>query len=229
MTGADHILAGLLAGLSLLLIFFRPPAPQDARRMDLYLSGAFSGLVFGAAPLVFWAMSGRPLEGFGLAGWQASAPDVGAGLLWAALLAAGVAAAARGKLPAALDRLYSHYAWLMPRTRAELGVSWGTSAAAGVGEEIAYRGFLLWYGAALLGPLPGLLLSSLLFGAAHGYQRRLGMAFATSAGLVLGAAYLATGSLPLVMWMHATYNMASFTTGWLMLGGGGGKSADASL
>jgi hypothetical protein len=36
-------------------------------------------------------------------------------------------------------------------------------------------------------------------------------------GLVLGAAYLASGSLLLVIWMHASYNVASFTLGYRLL------------
>lgn len=89
--------------------------------------------------------------------------------------------AQRRMLRGPLERLYGRYAWLMPRSRGELAGSWATSAAVGAGEEIAYRGILLWYGAALVGPVGGLA-SSLLSGAAHGYQRRFGTVFAAAPG-----------------------------------------------
>ena len=214
MSGADHLLAAAVAFLSLALVFLRPQLPEGYSRYDLYLSGALSGVAFGVVVLVVWHAGGRPIERFGLDGWSVSVTDLAGALLWALLLALGMLAAARGLMRAPVERLYRRYAWLMPRSRGELAASWATSAAAGAGEEIAYRGFLLWYGAVLLGPLAGLIASSLLFGAAHGYQRRFGMVFATLAGLVLGAVYLAAESLVLVIWMHAAYNVASFTLGY---------------
>lgn len=215
MTGLDHILAALIAAFSIGLAFVRPPEDAGAARRDLYVSGTFTGIALAGIVLLFWHLADRPPAGFGL--WRVS-PGVAAwGAAWAAALALALWLARRGVLRGPLERLYRRYAWLMPRTRGELAGSWATSAAAGAGEEIAYRGFLMWYCAALLGPAGGLAASSLLFGAAHGYQRRFGMAFATAAGLALGGVYLATQSLPLVIWMHATYNMASFTAGWMLL------------
>ena len=61
------------------------------------------------------------------------------------------------------------------------------------------------------------LATSLVFGLAHGYQAKFGMLFATVAGLILAGAYLATESLLLAVWMHATYNLASFTLGYRLL------------
>ncbi|MFN3388660.1 MAG: CPBP family intramembrane glutamic endopeptidase [Allosphingosinicella sp.] len=217
MTPADHVLALLLAAVSLSLAFLRPPQDAGIARRDFYLSGALTGLLFAGAVLAFWFGAGRPLLGFGLAGWRVTPTALVGGAAWVAALVLALWLARRGVLRGPLERLYRRYAWLMPRNGGELAGSWATSAAAGAGEEIAYRGFLLWYGASLLGPAGGLAASSLLFGAAHGYQRRFGMVFATGAGLALGLVYLATESLPLVMWMHATYNMASFTAGWMLL------------
>jgi membrane protease YdiL (CAAX protease family) len=132
------------------------------------------------------------------------------------LLRAALLAVRRGVLRGPLIRLYRRYDYIMPRGRRELGASWAVSIAAGVGEEIAFRGFLLFYCIALVGLPAGLLVTSLLFGAAHSYQRVFGMVFATLAGLLLGAAFLASGSLLLVMWMHATWNMASFAVGYAL-------------
>lgn len=46
------------------------------------------------------------------------------------------------------------------------------------------------------------------------------VATAAAAGLILAGALLISGSLLLVMWMHATYNVASFTIGKLVLANG---------
>lgn len=228
LTVIDHALA---IGLALMCLsqLFLDFDPSNIKRSQLYAAGAASGAVFGAVPLLLWVAAGRPMDSFGLFGWRA--PDgltVAIALLWAAGLAAAVAAIKRGRFRAGVEPVYHHFAYLMPRSRRELGQSWAVSLSAGVGEEIAFRGFLLWYGAALLGTVPGLAATCLLFGAAHSYQKRMGLVFSTLAGLVLGAAFLAGGSLMLVIWMHATWNMASFTAGRFVLASTG-EGSEAQL
>ena len=177
-------------------------------------------------PLLFWWVADRPLGEFGLGAWLGPpGPILAAGLCWALLLLLLLMLVRRGLKRGPLLRLYARYAYMMPRSRRELGASWLTSILAGGGEEIAFRGFLLWYCAALLGVPGGLVVSSLMFGAAHSYQRRVGMVFATCAGLLLGAAYLASGSLLLVIWMHASWNIASFAAGRILLATTGGEAA----
>ena len=219
MTVADHLLAGLLTlvcGAQLLLRI----DPAAHSRATLYRAALVSGFLFGLAPLLVWAAAGRPLRDFGLAGWLGDPGRLLAfALPWALLLALAGRLAVRAPLRRPLAGLYRRLDYLMPRTRRELRTSWIVSAVAGCGEEIAFRGFLLWYGVLLLGPAGGLAASSLLFAAAHGYQGRLGMIFAALAGLLLGLAYLASASLVLAMGLHATYNMASFALGRRLLAG----------
>lgn len=194
---------------------------MDASKLDratLYKAGAASGLLFGGVPLLAWWLLERPLDQFGLYGWGGTSfLSLAAGAAWAAGLAAAFILIRSGLWRAELTGLYRRFEWIMPRDHRELRVSWAVSLLAGCGEEIAFRGFLLWYAAAWVGLPAALLVSSLLFGAAHSYQKSIGMAFATIAGLVLGLAYAASGSLLLVMWMHATWNMASFAAGWMLL------------
>ena len=231
MTAIDHGLAALLALLCLSQLLLRID-PARFGRMTLYRGGAATGLLLALLPLLAWQGLGRPLDSLGLAGWgRPSAPLLGAGLAWSASLALAVALATKGVGRARVAALYGRYAPLMPRSRAELLASWATSICAGVGEEIAFRGFLLGYSAALLGLGGGLLITSLLFGAAHAYQRAAGMAWATGAGLVLGCAVVASGSLVLAIWMHASWNMASFTIGRIVLApqAGSGEARRASL
>ncbi len=224
MIPIDHVLAVAMVLICLIQLVVRVE-PEGLSRWTLYKAGAVSGLLFAGLPLLFWRLADRPLQAFGLGDWLgATIPLLGAAFAWVLLLGLMLALVRRGVLRGPLVRLYRGYAYIMPRSRSELAASWATSIAAGAGEEIAFRGFLLWYGALLLGGPAGLLASSLLFGAAHGYQRSLGVAFATLAGLLLGAAYLASGSLLFVIWMHATWNMASFTAGYALRTSTGGES-----
>ena len=217
MTESDHVLAILLALLSLGLAFQKPPQAWDVRRA-FYIAGAATGTAIGFLVLFFWSLAGRAIADLGLHDWWGEHPvTIALAAGWALLLLVVLAAIGKGAFRARLRALYRRYDDYMPRTRNELAASWMTAIAAGAGEEIAYRGFLLWYGAGLFGVPIAYLGTSLLFGLAHGYQSRFGILFATIMGLLLGGLYLASGSLLLVIWIHATYNMASFTTGLILL------------
>jgi hypothetical protein len=194
-------------------------------RMTLYEAGAASGLLFGGAPLLLWWSAGRSLADFGLFGWIGNGQHaLAAGAAWAAALLACLILIGRGAWRDGFTAFYRRFDWIMPRDSNELRASWGVSLLAGGGEEVAFRGFLLWYASLWIG-VPGALIGiSLLFGAAHSYQKKVGMVFATFAGLVLGAAYVATGSLLLVMFMHASWNMASFAVGRMLLSPSGNET-----
>ena len=217
LTEADHVLAALLALLSLCLAFQRHPNGPDLRRL-FYIAGTLTGTGIAAIVLILWSISGRSIADLGLRDWWGDpAVAIAASAGWAAALLIVLAAIAKGAFRERLRPLYRRYEDYMPRTRGQLAASWLTATAAAVGEEIAYRGFLLWYGTMLAGLPLSFIGTSLLFGIAHGYQSRWGILFATIMGLLLGALYLASASLLLVIWVHATYNMASFTTGLVLL------------
>lgn len=82
----------------------------------------------------------------------------------------------------------------------------GLSITAGICEELLFRGLLPALLAALLHePSPWLviLLAAGAFGAAHAYQGVTGVVVTAILGAVLGFIYLGTGSLFLVMVLHA--------------------------
>ncbi len=82
----------------------------------------------------------------------------------------------------------------------------GLSITAGVCEELLFRGLLPALLAALLqGPSPWLviLLAAVAFGLAHAYQGVTGVVVTGILGAVLGVVYLTTGSLFVVMVLHA--------------------------
>lgn len=218
LTFGDHLLAAGLALMSVQLGRAQLKGSPLDLRPRFYLSAIVSSMILSGAVIGVWLVEGRALGDFGLFGWLGDSRNpILAGALWVLLLAAWVLLVRRGFARTRLLSLYEPLRAVMPSTRRELAASWTSSLFAGCGEEIVYRGFLLWYATALTGPVAGLLLSSLLFGLSHGYQSRRGMVFATLAGLALGAIYLASESLALVMWAHATYNMASFYLGTILL------------
>ncbi len=101
---------------------------------------------------------------------------------------------------------------------------WGTSQGlakglmlalvAGVLEEILFRGLLFRLSAKVVGTWGALLLTAALFGAAHAANRGAtvssSVAIALEAGILLGAAYAATGRLWVPIGLHMAWN---FTEG----------------
>jgi membrane protease YdiL (CAAX protease family) len=216
----DHILAGAILLVSAAQAFADPEALKRAPRLAFFKAGAITGAGICAAVLLSWHGADRPLGEFGLSGWVGKRPALAAALAGAwPLVLVGSAWLIAGRFRETALGFYRKYEHLMPDSRRELAPAYGAGSLGAIGEEIAFRGFLIWYLASLTGLAAALLISSILFGIAHGYLGRVGMVFATIAGLVLGGAYLASESLLLAMWMHATYNVASFTLGYRLLRG----------
>lgn len=99
---------------------------------------------------------------------------------------------------------------LLPRTAPEKVIFGFLSLAAGVGEEIAFRGFAVPALVLLTGSGWGaVLISSTAFGVLHGYQGWLGVARTGSMGILLGAVFLLSGSLWPAMLAHAALDLIS--------------------
>jgi len=84
---------------------------------------------------------------------------------------------------------------LMPRTRREKAVFALLSVAAGVCEEVAYRGYAIPALSPLLGAGGALAVTSIVFGVLHGYQGWLGTVRTALMGGLLGWGFLASGSI----------------------------------
>jgi len=84
---------------------------------------------------------------------------------------------------------------LLPSTEREKGVFALLSVAAGVGEELAYRGYSLPLVASLLGLPAAFVLTSVVFGALHAYQGLLGTVRTALMGALLAWGFMASGSL----------------------------------
>ena len=84
---------------------------------------------------------------------------------------------------------------LLPRTGQECRVFALLSVAAGTGEELAYRGYVIPVLAPLLGVTGAAILSTAVFGVVHAYQGPLGIVRTGLMGGVLAWGFLASGSL----------------------------------
>lgn len=84
---------------------------------------------------------------------------------------------------------------LLPRSQREKAVFAGLSLAAGVGEELAYRGYAIGAMAPLLGGPVAAVVTSAVFGVLHAYQGPLGIVRAGVLGGILACGFLISGSL----------------------------------
>ena len=94
----------------------------------------------------------------------------------------------------------------------QLGAGFLIALSAAVFEEICFRGFLFRITAILGGKWVALVVTSAMFGLAHHANPQAtatsSVAIALEAGVLLGAAYAASGSLWLPIGIHAGWNFA---------------------
>lgn len=128
-------------------------------------------------------------------------PEASAGLATGVMLFAGV----MGVLYVA--GAYSPVGW---GDTTGFGRIAATGLLSGVLEEMVFRGFLFRLFSKITGTWGALLLTAALFGAAHAGNRGAtawsSVAIAMEAGILLGAAYAATGRLWLPIGLHAGWN-----------------------
>lgn len=96
---------------------------------------------------------------------------------------------------------------LLPRTGREKRVFALLSVAAGVGEEVAYRGYAVPVLAVAVGVPWSVAITSAVFGVLHSYQGPLGMIRTGVMGAVLAGGFLMSGSLLPVIIGHALVDL----------------------
>jgi membrane protease YdiL (CAAX protease family) len=106
---------------------------------------------------------------------------------------------------------------IIPRDERGRRIAIAASITAGICEEVLYRAYFIWYLVEWMPSLAALAISSAVFGLAHIYQGWGGAAKSTLAGVILGAAYLLTGSLWVGIVLHATIDITSLLTASLAL------------
>jgi membrane protease YdiL (CAAX protease family) len=164
---------------------------------------------FGRFPLR--ALGSGTYPSLGPGGWASVLAPFAAMLLGLAFGARATLRSARTEEGRArLRRLAAPVAAVLPATPLERRLWVGVALAAGIGEELVFRGFLI--GQALmaapwLGAWGVLAVSSGLFGLAHLYQGARGMVGTTLLGALLGFVYLESGLLLLPIVIHALLDL----------------------
>ncbi|QCC48337.1 CPBP family intramembrane glutamic endopeptidase [Halobellus limi] len=189
------------------------PAASDLSAASLLANVALSQGLFGALLLAGAWYAEIPARAFGVASETTTAGSlaigVGLGLALYAANEAGAAAGARFGLGEG-DRLRSALA-------PDSAVGWAAllfvvlPVIAGF-EELLFRGALVGVLAAGydVSPWALALLSSVAFGFGHGAQGRIGVLVTGALGFVLAAAFVATGSLLVVVVAHYLVNALEF-------------------
>lgn len=168
-------------------------------RTAAYRSTITLQLLLAAVALVLWIAHGRAPAALGLR-LRADA----AAVLGATITAGGLAVLALQRFavrrlgPEGRERLRAQFAttWaLLPQDARERRWFRGLALAAGVCEELLYRGYLIAYAAHWAGPSSGALLAASAFGLGHAYQGARGVLKTFLVGVAAGWLYLETDSL----------------------------------
>jgi membrane protease YdiL (CAAX protease family) len=202
--------------------FLEMPSVGKTERITLY----FSTIVFQwvAAGIVAWRVYARGVSaqelGFSFRNAGELIPTAVAGaavlglLHWWNLRRMGRhSEQRRSQLRAIAERI-------LPHSRAEMIPYAGLALTAGICEEFLYRGFAM--AALFRAGLPGwsvVVLSAVLFGLAHLYQGRSGLAGTLLLGLLFGTVRILCDSImPLMLW-HAAVDLVAGATGAKYLAG----------
>jgi membrane protease YdiL (CAAX protease family) len=182
----------LLAVLpALAVVQIRMLGETEIERMPAYVSSVGTLVLLGVAAWLMGNREGAPGLGFDplplgpLLGWSVALTLGGLGILLAfKRIATGLRMREHPVLRA-----------LLPRSRSEKTVFAGLSLAAGVGEELAYRGYAIGALAPLIGAPVAAIVTSAVFGVLHAYQGPLGIVRAGVLGGMLAWGFLISGSL----------------------------------
>lgn len=168
-----------------------------------------------------WLGTRRRINWRGLVGgrWKSggeAARDVVLGaVLWLAIMTliamlASAMGMLRGDAAHHINEARQRLGFLLPRTGGEVALFLCMSAAAGVCEEIVFRGYLQRQFTAFTGnATAAIVLQALLFGAAHGYQGWQRMVLIAAEGVLLGVVALERKSLRPGMVAHTMQDAIS--------------------
>lgn len=166
----------------------------------------------GLATLLVWVAAGRSLSALGLAftgSWRSllgMAIAIGAATL---LLLQALAVRRDERTLHAARKALEPVREYLPENYKQVRLFRVVSLSAGIGEELFYRGFLLWY-LTLVVPLAwAIVLSSILFGLAHVMHGMGATVRATIIGAVLAGLYTFSGALWASMVLHTAIDLTT--------------------
>ncbi len=171
----------------------------------------------GVASIIVWLVSDRDFAMLGLgfdATWQQMV-SLALATTFSALLFKQVLGVSRDRDPAvqaAARKALEPVREFMPTTRHEARLFRGVSISAGVGEEIYYRGFLLWYLTQSMSLLWAIAATSALFGLAHVMHGVQATLRSTAMGVLLAGLYVFSGTLWASMLLHTAVDLSSGET-----------------
>ena len=189
--------------------------PYTARvrdyRNNMLVLWSVTGVMFAV-----WFGAGRDAAGLGLAVPSAPAPgQIVAVALFTLIVAYSIGVLRKVHRSAAtadmIIQATRDFSFAMPHTRRDLRWFYGLSATAGITEELLYRGFLLAYLTLFFPTWFAVLLSAVIFGAAHAYQGPKGMLQVTFLGAAFAIMYVASGSLLLPIVAHVAVDVLNGT------------------
>lgn len=184
----------------------RVAAGQPPKRPVLYAHTALVEWLALAVLAAFWVLLDRPWAWLGVHGAAGPGFYVTLAVGVVALLALALSAHRTRRLGAPARRearaSFGDLGHFLPQTDRELRAFFGLSVTAGVVEELLYRGFALWALSLWMPLWLAVLLSSLAFGLAHGYQGAGGMLRTGALGLVFALMFLASGSIWVPIVLH---------------------------
>ncbi len=204
------------------------------QRMKTHLYYGNGLLLWGLAALVIgvWWLTGRPLTDIGL-GWGTAPYDLTAVLVLAGFVALylfDILREAGSAEQRELTRQEFARLGFMPATATQFLNFTFLAVAAGVGEEIIYRGFMVTYLQEVLGTSPAaavasLVLPALAFGLGHFYQGWRAVLKIIMMAILFGFFYLRTQTLWPLMLLHTAIDVFGGLTSWYLQAGEDQRSA----
>jgi membrane protease YdiL (CAAX protease family) len=171
------------------------------------------------ALLTHWALAGRRFQGLGL-----RTPTGFAGyssflfLFGAAVVMFWMRARLRKKEALRTEAWNQVIGFidLLPHNKRELHISYLLAAVVGFSEELAFRGFLIWWLTPNMHEWTAVLLIASAFGMAHLYQGRKGVIKTGIAGIIFGGIYIVSGHLWVPILLHALADAHTFRVAILL-------------
>lgn len=220
----DHVLAIIICILAPVMAFSSRSVVIEDMELDedekisLYHSNALLLFVFALVVITIWRLPARTLPALGF-DWPIWSPLL-ALLLFSVFLFYALDIFFQYGLRRWRERtLKEKHSTLtfVPANSKELFHFVFLALAAGIGEEIIFRGYLIhyliyWTGNTLSGIITACFFASLLFAFLHGYQGYKSMIKIFVLALLFAAIFVQSQSLILVMILHTLIDLAS---GWL--------------
>lgn len=217
----DHVVAGVICILAPVLAFTTRKVSTEEIQLEsedkihLYHSNALILVVFALVVVTAWRIPGRSLTALGF-DWPVWHPLVPL-LLIAVFLFYSIDIflqyGTKQKRAKTYERRHKAFAFI-PTDRKELSHFILLALAAGIAEEIIFRGYLIhymvyWTGNNVSGIILACIFSSVLFAFLHGYQGIVSIIKILFLTLLFCGIFILSESLLIVILIHAIIDMIS--------------------